>query len=279
MALAMMAEFGIGGQEEREKAAYDEQLSHMQTNDAHGVLTYGVDANKSDVDTVIWDARPARKANKLNLETHGFPLEPHRSSLSEREFFQPDVVEKFYYEEMRAEIKALTKCDDVVILGHLARDNKAADKRGKDSPFAGGGNGVNGYVSVVHTDFRMEKAYDLANKLSKADADMRDANNRFMFINAWRNVSDRHPIYNNTLCCCDGKTVEYVMPDDVNLPGGKQAQQYRLSVAEAENHRTLAAPPRNAPAFRHAAPLSSRAWSSSVCVCVVFRLVLFPAGG
>ena len=138
---------------------------------------------------------------------------------------------------MKTQIKRLTKCDDVVILGHLARDAVAADRRGKDNPFAGGGNGVNGYVSVVHTDFRMEKAYELARRLSKGDADKRDRNSRFMFINAWRNVDSKDPIYNNTLACCDGKTVQSVLPCDVRLPDGKTAQQYRLSVAEAENHR------------------------------------------
>ena len=252
MALAMFAEYGLGNAEEREKAAYDEKLVAMETNDAHGVLTYGVDANKTDVDTVIWDARPARKAKRLNLETHGFTLEHQRTSLSEREFFQPHVVEKHYYDEMRDTIKALTKCDDVVILGHLARDAAAADQRGKDSPFAGGGNGVNGYVSVVHTDFRMEKAYDLANKLSKpGDVNVRDANNRFMFINAWRNVSDRDPIYNNTLCCCDGKTVEYV---SMHPRGLNPRRSVRASLQGQRSSLSRASAGGREPARRQASP-------------------------
>ena len=205
--------------------------------DAHATLNYGVDNHLAAVDTVIWDARAARKANKLNLQTHGFTLETHKTGLADHHFFDPKIVEKVYYEEMKNKIIRLTQCDDVVILGHLARDNKAADDRGKNNPFAGGGNGVNGYVSVVHTDFRMEKAYELARRLSKGDADARDRNSRFMFINAWRNVSSKNPIYNNTLACCDGKTVENVLSCDVRLPDGKTAQQYRLSPGEAENHR------------------------------------------
>ena len=191
----------------------------MEVRDAHANLKYGVDGHLADVDTVIFDARPLREANKLNLQTHGFTLEPHNTGLRDREFFDPEIVEKVYYAEMKTQIKRLTKCDDVVILGHLARDAVAADRRGKDNPFAGGGNGVNGYVSVVHTDFRMEKAYELARRLSKGDADKRDRNSRFMFINAWRNVDSKDPIYNNTLACCDGKTVQSVLPCDVRLPG------------------------------------------------------------
>eukprot|EP00966_Prymnesium_polylepis_P145586 3362744-Prymnesium_polylepis.1 len=96
--------------------------------DAHANLKYGVDGHLADVDTVIFDARPARQAEKLNLQTHGFTLEPHKTGLDDHEFFIPEIVEKQYYVEMRTRILDLTGCDDVVILGHLARDAAAADK-------------------------------------------------------------------------------------------------------------------------------------------------------
>ena len=208
-----------------------------ETNDAHCTLNYGVDGHIAAVDTVIWDARPAQNAGKISLQTHGFTLEKTKTGLKDQHFFDPKIVEKVYYPEMKNRIIRLMGADDVVVLGHLARNAAEADKRGLDNPFAGGGNGVNGYVSVVHTDFRMEKAYELARKLSGGNADVRDRHSRFVFINAWRNVSSKDPIYNNTLACCDGNTVESVMPCDVRLPDGKTAMQYRLSPGEAEQHR------------------------------------------
>ena len=42
----------------------------------HTTLTYGVDTALAKIDTVISDARPAREADKLSIDTHGFTLEP-----------------------------------------------------------------------------------------------------------------------------------------------------------------------------------------------------------
>ena len=83
--------------------------------DAHTTLNYGVDGHIAAVDTVIWDARAARKADKLNLQTHGFTLETHRTGLKDHQFFKPDIVEKVCYAEMKNKIIRLTGCDDVVI--------------------------------------------------------------------------------------------------------------------------------------------------------------------
>ena len=57
---------------------------------------------------------------------------------------------------------------------------------------------------------------------------------RFMIVNTWRNISDEHLIYNNTLALCDGKTVKDVLRCDVQHPNGKRSEQYRLSAASAD---------------------------------------------
>ena len=207
--------------------------------DAHTTLTYGVDTALAQIDTVISDAREAN----ARLDTHGFKLEPQKTALKTQEFFdtaQTGIVERVYYTEMKRAIKSATGCDEVLILEHIVRDAGAADSRGKKNPFAGGGNGINGYAGVVHTDFRADRAHELARNQGggrkEINSSQRDRQ-RFMIVNTWRNISDEHLIYNNTLALCDGKTVKDVLPCDVQHPNGKRSEQYRLNPASADEHR------------------------------------------
>lgn len=212
--------------------------------DAHTTITYGVDQALVQIDTLISDARPAREANALSLDSHGFTLETQKTSLKTQEFFETEtgIVERVYYAEMRRAIKTATGCDEVLILEHIVRDATAADSRGKKNPFAGGGNKINGYAGVVHTDFRHDRAHELARSQGSGRKEMfssqRDRQ-RFMIINTWRNISDDHLIYNNTLALCDGKTVreQHLLPCDVKHPNGKRSEQYRLDPASADEHR------------------------------------------
>merc|ERR1711998_459236 len=164
------------------------------------------------------------------------------SSLAEdtRQPQKTGLVERLYYAEMKRAIKKATGCDEVLILGHIVRDAGAADARGKKNPFAGGGNGINGYAGVVHTDFRADRAHELARSKGSGKKEMfssqRDRQ-RFMIVNTWRNISDEHLIYNNTLALCDGKTVRDVLPCDVQHPNGKRSEQYRLNPRSADEHR------------------------------------------
>ena len=125
--------------------------SPCETMDAHTTLTYGVDTALAKIDTVIADARPAREANKLSLDTHGFTLEPQKTTLKTHEFFNSEMgaVERLYYPEMKRAIKKATGCDEVLILEHIVRDAGAADARGTKNPFAGGGNGINGLFHAM----------------------------------------------------------------------------------------------------------------------------------
>ena len=210
--------------------------------DAHTALTYGDDKTLTKIDTVISDARPARDANKLSIDSHGFTLEPQRTNLKTHEFFDKKngTVERVYYTEMKRAIKKATGCDEVEILEHIVRDAGAADPRGKKNPFAGGGNGINGYAGVVHTDFRADRAHELARSKGSGKKKMFSSQNdrqRFMIVNTWRNISEDRPIFNNTLALCDGKTVNDVVPEDVQHPNGKRSEQYRLNPDSADQHR------------------------------------------
>jgi len=212
--------------------------------DAHTKLTYGVDNKLSKIDTLIADARPAREAGKVSLESHGFTLEPQKTSLRTRDFFDVEsgIVEKVYYAEMRAAVRRATGADEVLILEHIVRDAGAADTRGAKNPFASGGNGINGYAGVVHTDFRQDRAYQLARSKGSGKKEFGSSQRdrqRFMIVNTWRNISDEHLIYDNTLALCDGKTVDEraLLPCDVHHPNGKSSEQYRLDAASAEAAR------------------------------------------
>lgn len=199
--------------------------------DVHATLTYGVDTALTEVDTVISNARP----HKVSIDSHGFTLETQRTGLKSRDFFdaQTDTLERVYYAEMKRAIKNATGCDEVFILGHIVRDAGAADSRGKKNPFAGGGNGINGYAGVVHTDFRAHRAQELARSQGNGLLDQR----RFIIVNTWRNISDEHPVYNDALALCDSKTVRGVLPCDVEHPNRQRSEQYRLDPARAEEHR------------------------------------------
>merc|ERR1711879_443380 len=196
-----------------------------------GTVTYGVDTALTEVDTTIYDARQERE--NVTIDTHGFTLEPHRTGLKTQEFFDTQTVERMYYAEMKRAIKSSTGCDEVHILEHIVRDAGAADSRGKKNPFAGGGNGINGYAGVVHTDFRADRAEELARSQGNGLLDQR----RYMIVNTWRNISDENLIYNNTLALCDAKTVRGVLPCDVEHPNLKRSEQYRLHPARAGEHR------------------------------------------
>ena len=54
-----------------------------------------------------------------------------------------------------------------MVLNNIVRNAGKADKRGSDNPFAGGGNGVNGYANVVHTDFRAASAREHSNRRTR----------------------------------------------------------------------------------------------------------------
>ena len=79
------------------------------------------------------------------------------------------------------------------------------------------------YASVVHTDFRSAKS--AVKFLPHVRSNF---GGRVMLINAWRNISDDDPVYNDSLACCDQSTVregDYVPP----LRPGKRCEDNALS--------------------------------------------------
>jgi hypothetical protein len=227
--------------------------------DALGVMSYteqnpdGSAGNPKHVDIVVRDARPRLRAGKITLEKQGFTLAAQHTKLSTQEFYKPENVKRVYYPEMEELIKQQTGAVTVVVLNDIVRNSGAADTRGLANPFAGGGNGVNGYANVVHTDYRAKKS---VSKYFEQPAHLRapesgaatgtptgtrhGPSGKYMLINAWRNIDDKDPIYNNTLACCDQHSVRSpgdFVTVDVPLTLEATAEQYRLSTHSAPRHK------------------------------------------
>lgn len=179
-------------------------------------------------------------------------------------------ITRRYYREQEDLIKRVTGASKVIVLNNIVRNAGRADDRGSSNPFAGGGNGINGYANVVHTDFRakrsVEKFYEQLPTRDSSQArnyEIRKARNsqfsrfenyevpstlqpesgihggKWMLLNTWRNISDSNPIYNNTLACCDQQSVS--SPDDfvsvdVPLRRHSHAEQYRLASHSKDKH-------------------------------------------
>jgi len=216
--------------------------------DAVGVLSYthvlsdGTVGEPAPVDVVVKDGRPALRAGKIKLAEQGFTLKQCPTRLSANDFYTERDIKTRYYKEQEELIKRELGASHVVVLNHIIRNAVKADDRGTTNPFAGGG--INGYANVVHTDFRarrsVEKFYEQPNSRAMTDKRIGGVpHGKYMLINTWRNISERNPIYNNTLACCDQQTVS--APDDyvsVDVPINDKthAEQYRLASRSKDKH-------------------------------------------
>lgn len=217
--------------------------------DALGVMSYtavladGTAGNPAPVDVAVYDARPALKAGQISLARQGFTLAQWPTQLRTKQFYNPDTVKRIYYKEQEELIKQQTGATQVIILNDIVRNAGKADQRGNDNPFAGGGNGVNGYANVVHTDFRarrsVQKFYEQPDHHEMLRTGGGGPKGKYMMINTWRNISEDQPIWNNTLSCCDQQTVsspgDYVSVD-VPITADAHAEQYRLKSYSAPKH-------------------------------------------
>merc|ERR1712018_155227 len=96
---------------------------------------------------------------------------------------------------------------------------------------------VQGYAAAVHSDSHPHSAKGVFRMFAQKLGE-RYHKGRFLYINAWRNISNE-PIGNNHLAVCDETSL--VKPDDyitTDLFGeGYHYQQYRLSDRNSSQHR------------------------------------------
>ena len=183
-----------------------------------------------DVDVVVKDAR----SKGLCLDNNGFELVKQTTSLSKDDFYNSqEKIRQVYYPEMAEMIKKITKAAHVEVFHHQVR-NEAKNNGGLQNL----NTSVQGYASGVHSDSHPQAADELFIHLSRMPATKSFTRGRFLYINAWRNISEQ-PIGNNHLAVCDETSL--VKPDDyitTDLYGeGYHLQQYRLSDRNSDQHR------------------------------------------
>ena len=139
--------------------------------------------------------------------------------------------------------------DKVFILAHQVRNGRRSNVN-ELNPFADGSN-VASYATTIHTDFTGSKS---AEKFYRAAGIPEGTKAQYVLLNAWRNISETEPVYNDALACCDTTSVsehERIRVDELLKPGaackdysgdskGECAEQYRLTADRASEHRCAA---------------------------------------
>jgi len=183
------------------------------------------------VEVLVKDGRNAGHKldkNSFSFET-GVP-----TALSTEDFYNDDKkVKEIYYKEMADLLKKATGAEHVEMFHHQVRNSE----RSNATADSGTMTSVQGYAAAVHSDSHPYSAKGIfrmfANKLGE-----KYHKGRFLYINAWRNISDT-PIGNDHLAVCDETSL--VKPDDYIVTDffdkAYSLQQYRLLDDNVDSHR------------------------------------------
>jgi len=237
-----------------------------QPSDCHGMLNYTSPADpQGDVvprSCLIRDARPLQDAGSLSLESNGFALVGHHTVLAKEDFYKGrGLIESVYYQEMEQLIQQTLGADRVFVFASQVRNcTKASELNPTElnpfeekTPTMGKAEAnwapvqVSSYASKVHTDFTGSKS---AEKFCRAAGIPEGVRARYVLINAWRNISDTDPVYNQPLACLDSTSItdqEMVRVNEQLKHGARCqfrdgmstndcAEQYRLTAERAAEH-------------------------------------------
>jgi len=99
-------------------------------------------------DVTICNARPQTADGALTLDTHGFTLMPHTTSVKTSDFYDTSkegkyMREQVYYSEITSLLETVTHADKVFILADQVRNDQKKDTS-KANAFAGGQVSVSG---------------------------------------------------------------------------------------------------------------------------------------
>ena len=235
-------------------------------SDCYGTLNYTdpVDPQGEPVPrtTLIKDARPLQDAGSLTLESNGFALVAHDTVLTKDDFYKGrGLIESVYYHEMEQLIQQKLGADRVFVLASQVRNSAKATELNptelnpfeEKTPTMGRAAAdwapaqVSSYASKVHTDFTGSKS---AEKFYRAAGIPEGTKVRYVLINAWRNISDTDPVYNQPLALLDSTAVtanEMVRVNEQLKHGARCqfrdgmstndcAEQYRLTAERASEH-------------------------------------------
>jgi len=196
--------------------------------------------NESDLGGEIVETevtvKDGRKVDGISLNKNSFEFVSHETSLSTEDFYeegQPKVKET-YYAEIAELMKKHTGAAHVMIFHHQVRNQEKANGAHQNLHTS-----VQGYARGIHSDSSKEGAEDLFIQTVNNDEFEKYKSGRFLYLNAWRNISDT-PIGNNHLAVCDETSLaspdDYI-PTDLFMGSGNQILQYRLSNRNSDQHR------------------------------------------
>jgi len=180
------------------------------------------------VETTVHDGR----GKDLTLDTHAFELVQQKTDLSTQDFYD-NTRKDDYYKEMEEMFKKHTGAAEVVVFHHQLRN------KDKATGSAGTSASVQPYAHAVHSDSHPQHADSLfLQQVAQNPENMRLRQGRYLYINAWRNISET-PIAQDHLAVLDESST--IKPDDYitsELFGpGYHLQQYKLNAKNSHMHR------------------------------------------
>jgi len=237
-----------------------------QPSDCYGTLNYTNPADPQGdavpIKSLIKNARPLQDAGSLTLESNGFGLVGHHTALAKEDFYKGrGLIESVYYQEMEQLIQRTLGADRVFVFASQVRNSTKATELNptelnpfeEKTPTMGKAQAdwapvqVSSYASKVHTDFTGSKS---AEKFYRAAGIPEGVKVRYVLINAWRNISETDPVYNQPLALLDSTSItdEEMVRVNEHLKRGARcqfrdgmstndcAEQYRLTAERAGDH-------------------------------------------
>ena len=212
------------------------------TNGGPAFLPWTLPWTISSRKVLVHNGRQRQNNDHWQLNKHSFQLVHHEPTrLSYTDFIHnTDKIRCEYHDEMKRVIQKYTGATAVVVFHHKVR-SAAMTQDGHEA--------TTRYAHAIHTDasaLTAERAYfgalkKLAEEWPGDPNVARFRSGRFMYINAWRNISDDFPIMDNHLACCDESSL--IAPDDYILSTnqmdhqGNPKQRYLLSPRRYHLHR------------------------------------------
>jgi len=185
------------------------------------------------IKTTVRDGRE----ESLSLDEQSFQMANHPTALSTEDFYHnTKKIEDVYYKEMEQLIKEKTGAAKVVVFNHQVR-NQAKANASRD---------VGPYAASIHSDASAYQAESLfrsaiSGQLGNAPKESMEPfrKGRFVFMNAWRNISEQ-PVQNHNLAVCDATSLvggtDDAVPYDVYQPLFKSVGMF-LAPRHALFHR------------------------------------------
>jgi hypothetical protein len=152
----------------------------------------------------VRDARPL--VGELSLDTYGFALGRHASQVAN--FYDPAEVERVYYREMEAVVKAQTGARRVLCFDHIVRHAPKSETRI---------NGVKEPAKRVHNDYTEKSGPQRVRDLLPDEADAL-LQRRFAVVNVWRALHG--PLEDSPLALGDARSLapRHLVDTDLKYP-------------------------------------------------------------